>query len=443
MRTKVGVVSLGCDKNRVDSEVMLANLVAGGYEITYTPEDADVIIVNTCAFLEAARREAIETIFEMTRYKTLGKCKKVIVTGCLGQMFGDDLLKEFVEVDSIVGAFDYSNICDIVSKSLQGERKLYHSCDDSITFGNRILTTAPHVAYLKIADGCNNFCSYCLIPYIRGRFRSVKIDEIISQAKDLAKKGVKELILVAQDTTMYGKDLYAELRLPQLLRNLSQIDGIEWIRVLYAYPELISDELIDEISTNNKVVKYVDIPLQHCNSSILKKMNRKSTAEGILQLFNKLSEKNIAVRSTFICGFPGETKKTIDELAAFLNEYKLRNVGFFPYSKEQGTPAAKFDNQVSEGLKKKYVEKLYEIQYKIVEKLNKSDVGKTYKCIIDSDFDKISTTERYHYTGRTYFMTPEIDGVVHISSEHPLKLGAFYDVKITAVEDYDLQGEVD
>lgn len=444
MKTKVGVVSLGCDKNRVDSEVMLAKLAEGGYEIVASPQDADVIIVNTCAFLESARREAIETLFEMARYKTMGKCKKVIVTGCLGQLFGDDLLKELVEVDAIVGAFDYDKICDIVADTLKGKRQLYSAHDDAITFGKRVLTTAPHVAYLKIADGCNNFCTYCLIPYIRGRFRSVKMEDVLAQAQDLARQGVRELILVAQDTTMYGKDLYGELRLPQLLRSLSQIDGIEWIRILYAYPELVGDELIEEIASNDKVVNYVDIPLQHCNDDILKKMNRRSNSECIVKLFDKLAEKGIAVRSTFICGFPGETRKTVKELEDFLEKYKLRNVGFFPYSREHGTPAYKFGNQVSDILKRQYVKKLYQTQYKIAKSLNESDVGKTYKCIIDSDFHtKKKDAKVYSYTGRTYYMTPEIDGVVHITCKHPLEAGAFYNVKITAVNGYDLVGEVE
>lgn len=441
MKTKVGVISLGCDKNRVDTEVMLANLVAGGYEITAEPQDADVIIVNTCAFLESARKEAIETVLEMSGYKSRGKCQKIIVTGCLGQKFGDELYEELNEADAIVGTNEYSRICDIVDEAIKGERKLYNSCNDAVTFGDRILTSAPHVAYLKIADGCNNFCTYCLIPYIRGRFRSIDIERILSHAKDLAKKGVKELILVAQDTTMYGKDLYGEYKLAELLRKLAQIDGIEWIRILYAYPELMTDELIDEIEKNSKVVKYVDIPLQHVNADILKKMNRKSTADGIIKLFDKLKEKQIYVRSTFICGFPGETNASVNQISDFLKKYRLRNVGFFAYSREEGTPASKFENQVSERLKKRYVADLYRVQYEVAENLNACEVGKIHKCIIDGTETYGDST--HFYIGRTQFMTPEIDGVVYISSQRELQVGGFYDVKITRAIEYDLEGEVE
>lgn len=446
MKTKVGVVSLGCDKNRVDSEVMLANLSKGGYEITSNPQEADVIIVNTCAFLEAARKEAIETVLEMARYKTYGKCRKIIVTGCLGQKYGGELLESLDEADAIVGANDYDSICDIVEQTLKGCRKLYNSCDNALTFGERILTSASHVAYLKIADGCNNFCSYCLIPYIRGRFRSVEKERVIDHAKDLAASGVKELILVAQDTTMYGKDLYGEPKLDELLKELSAIDGIEWIRILYAYPELMSDKLIAEIVTNPKVVKYVDIPLQHVNAEILKKMNRKSTAQGIIELFNKLQTSGISVRSTFICGFPGETHKTSQEVAAFLKKYKLRNVGFFPYSREKGTAAYKFENQVPERVKNRYVKSMYATQRSVALETNIHDVGKTYKCIIDDIDDKIIYKKKdglHYYVGRTCFMTPEIDGVVHIQSSKMLGIGNFYDVKITGIDEYDLIGEVE
>lgn len=440
MKAKVGVVSLGCDKNRVDTEVMLANLVAGGYEITSEPSDADVIIVNTCAFLESARKEAIETALEMARFKSEGKCQKVIVTGCLGQKYGDELYNEMDEVDAVVGTYEYGKICDIVAETLQGNRNLYNSCSDGLTFGSRVLTTAPHVAYIKIADGCNNFCTYCLIPYIRGRYRSVALDKVVEQAKELASRGVKELILVAQDTTRYGHDLYGEPKLVELIRQLSQIDGIKWIRLLYCYPELMSDKLIEEIVSNPKVVNYVDIPLQHVNDDILRKMNRKSNGQSIRLLFDKLSQLGIAVRSTFICGFPGETKDSMLELEQFLNTYKLRNVGFFAYSREEGTAAAKFDNQVPERTKQRYVKQLYAAQFKVAKMLNAQDIGHTYLCIVD-DTDGCDG-EYYFYKGRSYFMSPEIDGCVYIASRTPLDVGNFYNVKITGVHEYDLIGEV-
>ena len=440
MKTKVGVVSLGCDKNRVDTEVMLAKLAEGGYEITPDASLADVIIVNTCAFLESARKEAIETVLEMARFKQQGNCQKVIVTGCLGQKFGGEIYDGMDEVDAVVGTYEYDKICDIVAETLNGSRKLYNSCNDGLTFGSRILTTLPHVAYLKIADGCDNYCTYCLIPFIRGRYRSVAIQQLVSEACELAARGVSELILVAQDTTRYGKDLYGEPRLVELIRQLSAIEQIKWIRLLYCYPELMSDELIAEISDNAKVVNYVDIPLQHVNSAILRKMNRKSDGESIRTLFDKLTNAEIAVRSTFICGFPTETKETVAELEQFLLQYKLRNVGFFAYSREEGTAAAKFAEQVPERTKQRYVKQLYKAQHEVAEELNRQSVGKIYRCVIDEEDGQ--DADYHFYKGRTYFMTPEIDGLVYIASRKLLNIGDFYDVSISGVAEYDLIGEV-
>ena len=440
MKTKVGVVSLGCDKNRVDTEVMLHKLAEGGYEITPDASVADVIIVNTCAFLESARKEAIETVLEMARFKQQGSCQKVIVTGCLGQKFGGEVYDEMDEVDAVVGTYEYDKICDIVAETLKGDRKLYNSCNDGLTVGSRVLTTLPHVAYLKIADGCDNYCTYCLIPFIRGRYRSVAMENLVREARELAEKGVSEFILVAQDTTRYGKDLYGEPRLVELIRKLSAIEQIKWIRLLYCYPELMTDELISEISGNNKVVNYVDIPLQHVNSEILRKMNRKSDGVSIRKLFDKLNSAGIAVRSTFICGFPTETKDTVAELEQFLLQYKLRNVGFFAYSKEDGTAAAKFAEQVPERTKQRYVKQLYKAHHGVAEQLNQQSVGKTYRCVID-ELDG-SDDEFYFYKGRTYFMAPEIDGVVYVASRKPLNVGDYYDVTISGVAEYDLIGEV-
>ena len=440
MKTKVGVVSLGCDKNRVDTEVMLHKLVEGGYEITPDAGAADVIIVNTCAFLESARKEAIETALEMAQYKKQGSCQKVIITGCLGQKFGKEVFDEMVEVDAVVGAYEYDRICEIVDNVLLGDRQLVASCSDGITVGSRVLTTLPHVAYLKIADGCDNYCTYCLIPFIRGRYRSVPMEKVVAEAQQLADSGVSELILVAQDTTRYGKDLYGEPRLVELIRKISAIEQIKWIRLLYCYPELMTDELIGEIVNNDKVVNYVDIPLQHVNSAILRKMNRKSDGESIRKLFDKMNKAGISVRSTFICGFPTETKETVDELEQFLLEYKLRNVGFFAYSKEDGTAAAKFSEQVPERTKQRYVKQLYKAQHGVAEQLNQHSVGKTYLCVIDEEdgYDG----EFYFYKGRTYFMTPEIDGVVYVASSSPLEIGSYCQVAITGVAEYDLIGEV-
>lgn len=442
MIIKVGVVSLGCDKNRVDTEVMLKNLQAGGYEITSDPSLADVIIVNTCAFLESSRRESIDTVLEMFHHKDEGRCKKIIVTGCMGQLFGKELLAGLDEADAIVGTNEYANICEIVQATLQGERKLYNGSNVCLTFGDRILTTDKHYAYLKIGDGCNNFCSYCLIPYIRGRFRSVPMEQVVQQAQDLVAQGVKELILVAQDTTKYGADLYGEPKIVELLQRLSQIDGVKWLRLLYCYPELTDEKLIREIETNPKIAKYLDIPLQHVDDRILKLMNRRSNSAQIRALFDRLqnSNPNIAVRSTFICGFPSETQETVDEVKQFLLKYKLRNVGFFAYSREEGTVAAKMENQVAERTKKAYVKQLYKTQYGVVAQLQQQDIGKVYECVIDA----FSNEEDgwFVYKGRTQFMAPEIDGIVYVYSKRKLEEGQFVDVKITNALEYDLIGEI-
>lgn len=440
MSTKVGVVSLGCDKNRVDTEVMLENLAEGGYEITADPSEADVIIVNTCAFLQSSRQESIDTVLEMAHFKQNGKCKKVIITGCLGQKFGQEVFDGLTEADAVAGVNSYGNICDIVADTLADKRKLYTACNSGITFGKRILTTATHVAYLKIADGCDNYCTYCLIPYIRGHFRSVPMEEVVAHAKSLAEQGVKELILVAQDTTKYGKDLYGKPQLVELLHKLSEVEGIRWIRLLYCYPELMSDELIAEIAANDKIVNYVDVPLQHVDDAILKRMNRKSNHASIVELFGKLAESGISVRSTFICGFPGETDETIQTVADFLTATKMRNVGFFAYSREEGTKAYDFPDQVPQRKKNAYVKKLYKVQQKVVEELGKADVGQTYKCIVDN-VDELQRDGKYCYVGRTYFMAPEIDGTIFISSDKPLQIGEVYDVTVTEALGYDLVGE--
>ncbi len=439
-KAKVGIVSLGCDKNRVDTEVMLYNLNKDGYEITADPACADVLIVNTCAFLQSARQEAIETVLEMANFKQDG-CKAVVVTGCLGQKFGDEVFDALYEADAVLGINDYDNIGKILDQVLAGKRiKLISDANSGITFGNRILTTQPHVAYLKLGDGCNNFCTYCLIPYISGRFRSVEIEKLVDQARQLVAGGVKELILVAQDVTRYGYDLYGEPRLVELLTELEKIDGLEWIRLLYCYPELVTDKLIDKIATSDKVVNYIDVPLQHVDDKILKKMNRRSSQVQIEALFDKLNTKGIQIRSTFICGFPYETEQTHQTVADFLNKYNLRNVGFFPYSKEEGTAAAKFDCQVHYQTKNRMVRNLYKIQHEITNTNNTLDVGKQYKVIVDDFVEE--NLDGYVYVGRTYFMAPEIDGVVYLHSKKPLEIGQFVDATVTNALEYDLIAQV-
>jgi len=439
-KAKVGIVSLGCDKNRVDTEVMLYNLTRAGYEITPNPDDADVIVVNTCAFLQSARKEAIETILEMASYKE-DKCKAIVVTGCLGQKFGDEVFDALVEADAVLGINDYDDIAAIVDQVLSGKRiKQIGDNSSKTTFGSRILTTKPHVAYLKIADGCNNFCTYCLIPYIRGRFRSVEIESLVDQAKQLVAGGVKELILVAQDVTKYGVDLYGEYKLIDLLTNLEQIEGLEWIRLLYCYPELVTDELVQKIAASDKIVSYIDVPLQHVDDKILKKMNRKSNHDQIDVLFDKLTQKGIQIRSTFICGFPYETQQTHDTVVKFLQKHKLRNVGFFAYSKEEGTAAAGFDCQVHHQTKNKMVKNLYNVQHDVILHNNNLDVGKTYKVVVDDFVEE--NVDGYVYCGRTFFMTPEIDGVVYLHSKNPLQIGQFVEAQVTNALEYDLIAQV-
>lgn len=439
---KIGVISLGCDKNRLDTETMLANLQEGGYQITADAKEADVIIVNTCAFLQSARQEAIDTVLEMSHCKDNGVCKKIIVTGCLGQKFGQDVLDGLTEADAVVGTNEYQNICQIVQNTLNGERRLYNDSNPCMQVSRRVLTTPKHYAYLKIADGCNNFCSYCLIPYIRGRFRSVPMEQLIEQARQLTESGVRELILIAQDTTKYGADLYEEPRLVELIQALSQIENLHWIRLLYCYPELCTEQLLAEIEHNPKVAKYIDIPLQHVDDTILKAMNRKSTQADVDKLFDRLAVSNpkIEVRSTFICGFPSETDETITKMQAFLQKYRLRNVGFFAYSREDGTVAAKLPNQVPQRTKQRYVKQMYQTQYKVMQQLSQNDVGKTYECVVDEFVEQNGIT--FVYRGRTQFMSPDIDGIVYIHSDTPLTTGQFVNVKITNALDYDLIGEV-
>lgn len=440
MKGLVGVISLGCDKNRVDSEIMLSKLVEGGYTLTNDCKVADVIIVNTCAFLEEARKEAIDTIIEMSAMKDVGNCKCIVVTGCLGQKYGHQVYKHLTEADIIVGINQYDDIVNIIDNQLATHNRSIATCDSvAVLEGNRILTTLPHTAYIKVADGCDNYCSYCLIPYIRGRFRSRTIQSIVDEAKGLVEGGVKEIILVAQDVTKYGTDIYGSSQLVALIQSLSAIEGLCWIRLLYCYPELVTNQLIEEIVNNDKVVNYIDIPLQHVDDAILTKMNRRSRNAEIVALFDKLKAHNIEIRSTFICGFPHETAQTNDAVKDFLIKYKLRNVGFFPYSREEGTAAYNLDKQLRKNQKEKMIKQLYAVQKSISATNNAMEVGKTLKCIVDSFVEK---EQQYIYSGRCYYMSPDIDGCVFIHSDTELTIGQFVDVVITNSLEYDLIGEV-
>ena len=430
---KIGVISLGCDKNRVDTEKMLA-ILSQKHVLTANVDDAEILIVNTCAFLESARKEAIEEILLAIESKNSG-AEKVIVTGCLPQLFVDQIKDELVEVDAFLGVSDYNEILDIIDRIYTGERVVCVGKPRGECGKKRVLTT-DNYAYLKIADGCSNHCTYCLIPSIRGGYRSVEMADLIEEAKSLG--NLSELILVAQDTAKYGYDLNGKVNLVTLIKELSKLDNVKAIRLLYCYPENITDELIDEIADNQKVIKYIDMPLQHADDKVLKLMNRKGTAKGYLSLIEKLRKKvdGIAIRSTFITGFPRESEEAFNNLTDFLQKAKLFNAGFFKYSKEQGTPAYKLDGQVPAKIKTQRLKKLYSLQKKVVKENYKSLIGKTFSVVAEG-FDE----NQFVYYGRAYFNAPDIDGKVYFFSSEEVEYGESYDIKIIKSEGYDLYGE--
>ena len=438
IRKNVGMISLGCPKNQVDAEAMLAKLEKGGYTIVSDIEDSDVIIVNTCGFIDDAKREAIDTILEMGEYKKVGIISAIVVTGCLAERYQDEILKEMPEVDAVVGIGANSDIVKICDKALCGittsvfPNKCFLSIDDE-----RKLSTPSHWAYLKIAEGCDNRCSYCAIPGIRGKFRSRKIESILDEAKLLADKGVKELILVAQDTTKYGQDIYGEYSLDKLLKQLVKIDGIEWIRLFYCYPERITDSLIDEIAKEDKICKYIDIPLQHSNSTVLKNMNRAGDGDSYRKLISKMRNRipDLALRTTFMVGFPGETDEQFTDLCCFVDEVQFDKMGCFAFSPEEDTLAFDMDCQIDENVKKRRQEVLMNNQYTITENLNKKRIGRIYKVIIDEYADD-------KYMGRSYMDSPEIDSGIIFTSKCKHNIGDFVYVKITDYDGYDLIGVV-
>lgn len=429
----IGVISLGCDKNRVDTEKMLA--VLGSDKITQDQEEAQIIIVNSCAFLESSRKEAIETVFDVNELRKTGKLEKIVLTGCMPQKFVADMFDEFKEVDVFLGTGDYEYLPEAIELAYKGKRVNFVGKAKEFKEKKRVVTTPLHYAYLKIADGCDNHCTYCLIPSIRGKYRSEKEEDLVAEAQSLG--DVKELILVAQDVTRYGEDIYGENKFAELLRKLSALDNIGSIRILYCYPDKLTDELIAEIKNNDKIIKYLDIPLQHADPVVLKRMNRKGTGEGYLKLIAKLRKEipDIAIRSTFIAGFPGETEEQFENLLEFIKEAKLTNAGFFAYSREEGTPAYRLPDQIDEKVKQSRVKKLYAAQKKVSEERNKSLVGKQIKVICDGvDYDKQS------FYGRAYFSAPEIDGKVYFTYDGEIKQGEYYNVKITKADAYDLYG---
>lgn len=433
---KVGMVSLGCDKNRVDSEIILGTMKKE-YEIINKAEEADIIIINTCGFIETAKEESINTILEMAKYKETHNCKLIIATGCLTQRYGNELKELIPEIDIMLGVNDYNKINEYICNFIEKESKTIEVSysDNNINEGIRILTTPKHTAYIRIAEGCNNFCTYCIIPKIRGKFRSREISNIISEAKELSSNGVKEIILVAQDSTMYGTDLYNKKSLHILLNELSQIEGIEWIRVLYCYPEEIYEELIDEIAKNKKVLKYLDIPIQHISSNILKLMGRKTTKEYIINKIENIRKKikGITLRTSLIVGFPNESDEDFNELLNFIKEYKLEKVGVFKYSREEGTPAALMEDQIPEEIKEKREKVLMEAQMNISRENNKLKLRKNYDVLVEG-----FNGEYYH--GRSYEMAPEIDGKVFFKSSKEIELGTIVNVNIIKCTNYDLIG---
>lgn len=429
----IGVISLGCDKNRVDTEKMLA--ILGSDKITQDQEEAQIIIVNSCAFLESSRKEAIETVFDVNELRKTGKLEKIVLTGCMPQKFVADMFDEFKEVDVFLGTGDYEYLPEAIELAYKGKRVNFVGKAKEFKEKKRVVTTPLHYAYLKIADGCDNHCTYCLIPSIRGKYRSEKEEDLVAEAQSLG--DVKELILVAQDVTRYGEDIYGENKFAELLRKLSALDNIGSIRILYCYPDKLTDELIAEIKNNDKIIKYLDIPLQHADPVVLKRMNRKGTGEGYLKLIAKLRKEipDIAIRSTFIAGFPGETEEQFENLLEFIKEAKLTNAGFFAYSREEGTPAYRLPDQIDEKVKQSRVKKLYAAQKKVSEERNKSLVGKQIKVICDGvDYDKQS------FYGRAYFSAPEIDGKAYFTYDGEIKQGEYYNVKITKADAYDLYG---
>ncbi len=442
--TKIAFVSLGCDKNLVDSEIMLGIINDEGYTITPDEENADIVVINTCGFKLDATEEGIENILKITTYKTDYNCKGIIVTGCMATRYREQIFESIPEVDAVVGAGDFEEIGRVIKEVLQGEKiqlvtDINKKLSDTLSH-KRILTTPGHYAYLKISEGCNSNCTYCTIPSIRGKHRSRDFDSLIQEAKILSEKGVKELILVAQDLALYGIDLYGKFRLPELLQELAKLEDIKWIRLLYLYPEKISDELIDEMVRNDKVCNYIDMPIQHSDDDILKAMARSSSTEKLNNIINKLRTRmpDIILRTTLIVGFPGETEKQFKNLCKFVEETKFDRLGVFEYSQEDGTKAAEMDNQIDDNVKKQRKDYILSLQQQISMTKTLDYVGKTLKVIVDGKLEG----EENIYCGRSYRDCVEIDGLVFFKCNYELLAGDFVDVKITEGLDYDLVGEI-
>ena len=435
---KVLFVSLGCDKNLVDSEHMIARLSAGGYELTDDETQADVVVINTCCFIHDAKQESIDTILEMARLKD-NKLKALIVCGCLAGRYKDEITKEIPEVDAIVSLNENDDIVKIIDETLKSKGIINGSHEDIRNTSGRFITTPGHYEYLKIAEGCDKCCTYCIIPKIRGHYRSVPMEELLNEARMLAERGVKELILVAQETTLYGTDIYGRKSLPELLCKLSEIDGIEWIRLLYAYPEEVTDELIEVMSTTPKICRYIDIPIQSGSDAVLKKMGRRTDTSGIKEVVSKLRARmdDICIRTTVIAGFPGESESDYEETYRFINEMEFDRLGVFEYSPEEGTPAYDFRPQVADGEKKRRRDELYELQQAVSYEISQDLIGKELTVIIDGYLPDDDV-----YVGRSYRDAPDIDGLVFVYADRELVTGDMVRVTVTDAKEYDLEGRL-
>ena len=446
-KIKLFCVSLGCDKNLVDTEKMLG--VAGGLGVSFTDDEteADAILINTCCFIGDAKEESVNTILEMARYKEEGKCRALIVAGCLAQRYKQEIIDEIPEVDAIIGTTSYEEIGNVLTRLFgeEKEKKEEHiSCFHDLkelpeTAKKRVMTTGGHYAFLKIAEGCDKRCSYCIIPYLRGPYRSVPMEQLLAEARELAENGVRELILVAQETTLYGKDLYGEKTLPKLLHELAQIPGIYWIRIQYCYPEEITDELIQAIKTEEKVCHYLDIPIQHASDRILKRMGRRTHKAELKERIGALRREipDIALRTTFICGFPGETEEDHEELMEFVDEMEFERVGVFTYSAEEDTPAYSYPDQIPEEVKEERRADVMELQQEIAFEHCENMVGKVLDVMIEG-----KVADEPAYVGRTYMDAPNVDGLIFVNADEMLMSGDFVRVKVTGANEYDLIGEV-
>lgn len=439
---KILFISLGCDKNLVDSEEMLGILNKKGYTMTDDEEQADIIIINTCCFINDAKEESVQTILEMAEHRKNGNCRALIVTGCLAQRYRDEITTEIEEVDAVLGTASYDEIADTVEKVLAGQKYLHFQKLDRLPMpdGGRIVTTGGHYAHLKIAEGCDKHCTYCIIPKIRGNFRSVPMERLLAQAEELAGQGVKELILVAQETTLYGMDLYGKKSLHILLKELCKIKGIRWIRVLYCYPEEIYDELIAVIREEKKICHYLDLPIQHASNRILKRMGRRTSKEQLTEIIARLRREipDIALRTTLISGFPGETQEDHEELMAFVDEMEFERLGVFTYSQEEDTPAAVMEDQIAQEIKEERRDELMELQQEIVFGNNEAMSGRVVMAMVEGYL-----TEENVYVARTYADAPGIDGYLFIETQETLMSGDFVRVRITGALEYDLIGEIE